>query len=166
MAAPGPGERPEWTRLVPGSAVLGFIFLSGGLWLGCLLAWEAGQPELGLVLLALGAFLPLVRLAARLRRRPVWALQVPEDGRRVADLVREALRDRSTTVMAAPDAGHGGVFRGCDPVLRIDEPACVLGVRGFPGAPSTTLLLLPESSDREEVDRLRVAIGRRVSPPG
>ncbi len=166
MVAPGPGARPGWTRRVPGSAVLVFIFLSGGLWFGCLLAWEVGQKELVVVLLALGAFLPLLGLAARLRWRPVWAMQVPEDGRRVADLVREALRDRVPRAIAPQDAGHGGMFRGCEPLYRIDEPACLLGVRRSPGDPRTTLLLFPESNDREAVDRLRAAIGRRVLPAG
>ena len=166
MAAPGPGADPGWGRRVPGSAVLGFIFLSGGLWLGSLLAWEVGQAEVVVVLLALGAFLPLLGLAARLRSRPLWALQVPEDAHRVAGVVRATFGDRPPTAITPAEAGHGGVFRGCDPLFRIDQPACLLGVRRFPGDSSTTLLLLPESSDREALDRLRAAIGRRVLPPG
>ena len=166
MAAPGPGAHPGWGRRVPGSAVLAFIFLSGGLWLGSLLAWEVGQAEVVVVLLALGAFLPLLGLAARLRSRPLWALQVPEDARRVAGVVRATLGERPPTAITPAEAGHGGVFRGCDPLFRINQPACLLGVRRFPGDSSTTLLLLPESSDREALDRLRAAIGRRVLPPG
>ena len=71
MAAPETRAIPPWTRRVPGSSVLLFILLSGGLWMACLLAWEVRQPELVVGLIAVSAFLPIVWLGVRLRTRPV-----------------------------------------------------------------------------------------------
>ncbi len=166
MPEPGASTGPRWTPRLPGSSALLFLLLSGGLWTGSLFAWEARQPELVVVLLGLAAFLPLVWLAVRQRTRPLWALQVREDRRRVADVVREALRDRLPTAIAPESAGHGGLFRGCETLFRLEDPACLLGVRRSPGEPWTTLLLLPQSKDREALDRLRASIAARVSAPG
>jgi len=143
-----------------------FFLLSGGLWLGSVLSWQVGQPELVVVLLALGAFFPLVWLAVGLRRRPVWGLQIRAEPTRVADAVVEAVRDRHPSRVSPSEVGRGGLFRGCDPVLRIEEPLCIIGVRRSPADSSTTVLLLPQSKNREALDRLRTTIEARVRPSG
>ena len=155
--------RPGWTRRVAGGSVILFILLSGGLWMACLFAWELRQPELVVALLALGAFVPLLWLGVRLRTQPIWALLVPESRVRLVDLLRDALRDRLPTSVAPETAGHGGLLRGCETLLRIEDPACLLGVRRSPGEPWTTVLLLPESKDRAALDRLRASIEDRVA---
>ena len=163
MAAPETRSIPAWSRRVPGSSVLLFILLSGGLWMACLLAWEVRQPELVVGLLAVSVFLPIVWLGVRLRTRPVWALQVAADRRAVADALRAATRDRRPTDVSPDQARDDGLFRRCETLLRIDEPACLVGVLRSREEPWTTLLLLPRSRDREALDRLRETIAARLS---
>src|SRR3989454_6589252 len=117
MSAPQGDAGPGCTRRASGSAVLLFFVLSGALWLGSVLSWQLGQPDLVVVLLALAAFFPLVWLAVGMRTRPVWALQVREEPARVAGAVLDALRDRHPTPAFPADVGRGGLFRGCNPVL-------------------------------------------------
>src|SRR5437867_9680538 len=162
-APPGPAG-PGWTRRAAGSAVLLFFVLSGGLWLGSVLSWQVGQPEFVVVLLALAAFFPLAWLAVGMRTRPVWALQVREDPTRVADAVLEAVRDRHPTPASPTDVGRGGLFRGCRPVLRVEEPLCFIGIFRSSVDASTTVLLFSRSKDRESLDRLRTAIRTRLVP--
>jgi len=166
MSAPQAPARPVWTRRAAGSAVLLFFLLSGGLWLGSVLSWQLGQPELVVVLLALAAFFPLSWLAVEMRTRPVWALQVRDEPTRVADAVLEAVRDRHPTPASPADVGRGGLFRGCNPVLRVEEPNCFIGIFRSPVEASTTVLLFARSSNRESLDRLRSAIRARVVPSG
>src|SRR6266571_6859760 len=164
MSGPQGPARPGWTRRAAGSAVLLFFLLSGGLWLGSVLSWQLGQPELVVVLLALAAFFPLGWLAVGMRTHPVWALQVREDPTRVADAVLESIRDRHPTPASPADVGRGGLFRGCDPVLRVDQPLCFIGIFRSPVDASTTVLLFPRSNNRESLDRLRSTIRARVLP--
>jgi len=118
------------------------------------------------VLLALAAFFPLAWLAVGMRTRPVWALQVREERTRVADAVLEAVRDRHPTPASPVDVGRAGLFRGCNPVLRVEEPLCFIGIFRSPIDASTTVLLLPRSKNRESMDQLRTAIRARVVPSG
>ena len=164
MSAPQGPIRPAWTRRAAGSAVLLFFLLSGGLWLGSVLSWQLGQPDFVVVLLALAAFFPVLWLAVGLRTRPVWALQVREDPTRVADAVLEAVRDRHPTPASPTDVGRGGLFRGCRPVLRVEEPLCFIGIFRSSVDASTTVLLFSRSRDRESLDRLRTAIRTRLVP--
>lgn len=151
-----------WTRRLPGSSVLLFLLFSGGLWMASLLAWEIRQPELVVVLLAVGAFLPILWLGVRLRTRPVWALQVRADRRAVANALRAAISDRHPTEIAPDQAGREGLFRACEILLRVEDPACVVGVQQSSGEPWTTLLLLARSRDHMGLDRLRETIAVRV----
>ena len=162
-APPGPAG-PGWTRRASGSAVLLFFVLSGGLWLGSVLSWQLGQPEFVVVLLALAAFFPLVWLAVGIRTRPVWALQVREEPTRVADAVLEAVRDRHPTPASPADVSCAGLFRGCNPILRVEEPLCFIGIFRSPFDASTTVLLFARSKNRQSTDRLRAAIRARVVP--
>ena len=162
-APPGPAG-PGWTRRASGSAVLLFFVLSGGLWLGSVLSWQLGQPEFVVVLLALAAFFPLVWLAVGIRTRPVWALQVREEPTRVADAVLEAVRDRHPTPASPADVSRAGLFRGCNPILRVEEPLCYIGIFRSPVDASTTVLLFARSKNRESMERLRAAIRARVVP--
>ena len=162
-APPGPAG-PGWTRRAAGSAVLLFFVLSGGLWLGSVLSWQVGQPEFVVVLLALAAFFPLAWLAVGMRTRPVWALQLREEPTRVADAVIEAVRDLHPTRASPADVGRAGLLRGCDPVLRVEEPPCFIGIFRSSIDASTTVLLLPRSKNRESMDRLRAAIRASVLP--
>jgi len=162
-APPGPAG-PGWTRRASGSAVLLFFVLSGGLWLGSVLSWQLGQPEFVVVLLALAAFFPLVWLAVGIRTRPVWALQVREEPTRVADAVLEAVRDRHPTPASRADVSRAGLFRGCNPILRVEEPLCYIGIFRSPVDASTTVLLFARSKNRESMERLRAAIRARVVP--
>ena len=162
-APPGPAG-PGWTRRASGSAVLLFFVLSGGLWLGSVLSWQLGQPEFVVVLLALAAFFPLVWLAVGIRTRPVWALQVREEPTRVADAVLEAVRDRHPTPASRADVSRAGLFRGCNPILRVEEPLCYIGIFRSPVDASTTVLLFARSKNRQSTDRLRAAIRARVVP--
>ncbi len=149
MSAPPDPAGPGWTRRAAGSAVLLFFVLSGGLWLGSVLSWQLGQPEFVVVLLG---------------TRPVWALQVREEPARVVDAVLEAVRDRQPTPASPADVGRAGLFRGCNPVLRVEEPFCFIGIFRSPVDASTTVLLLPRSKNRESMDRLRAAIRACVMP--
>jgi len=164
MSAPPDPAGPGWTRRAAGSAVLLFFVLSGGLWVGSVLSWQLGQPEFVVVLLALAAFFPLAWLAVGMRTRPVWALQVREEPARVVDAVLEAVRDRQPTPASPADVGRAGLFRGCNPILRVEEPLCFIGIFRSPVDASTTVLLLPRSKNRESMDRLRAAIRACVMP--
>ena len=162
-APPGPAG-PGWTRRTAGSAVLLFFLLSGGLWLGSVLSWQLGQPELVVVLLALAAFFPLGWLAVGMRTRPVWALQVREEPTHVAEAVLEAVRDGHPTKASPADVSRAGLFRGCNPILRVEEPLCFIGIFRSPVDASTTVLLFARSKNRESMERLRAAIRARVVP--
>lgn len=152
-------SRPAWTRRAPGSAVIGFISLSGGLWFLTLLAWEVRLAEIVVALLAAGAFLPLVHLAVRLWRRPVWALEVRADPRRVAGVLSESLNGPHPTSIGTLAMGPAASLRGCDPLWRLRDPDCLLGVR--PSESSGTVLLLHSpSGDRRAVGRLLATIER------
>src|SRR5437867_3255588 len=164
MSAPPGLAGPGWTRRAAGSAVLLFFVLSGGLWLGSVLSWQLAQPEFVVVLLALAAFFPVVWLAVGMRTRPVWALQVRQEPTRVAEAVLEAVRDRHPTPASPADVGRAGLFRGCNPVLRVEEPLCFIGIFRSPVDASTTVLLFPRSKNRESMDRLRAAIRASVLP--
>ena len=164
MSAPsGPGG-PGWTRRAAGSAVLLFFVLSGGLWLGSVLSWQVGQPEFVVVLLALAAFFPLAWLAVGMRTRPVWALQVRQEPTRVADAVLAAVRDRHSTPASPADVSRAGLFRGCNPVLRVEDPPCFIGIFRSSVDATTTVLLFARSKNRESMDRLRAAIRASVLP--
>jgi hypothetical protein len=156
--------RTRWTRRVPGSDVLLFFFLSSALWLACVLSYQYGQPELVVGLLALGAFFPLGWLAVGLRTHPVWALQTRAEPGSVADAVVAAAHDGHPTLASRSDVGRGGLLRGCEPILRIEEPRCFIGVYRSPMDSSTTVLLLTRSSDRAALDRFRTMIEARVVP--
>jgi hypothetical protein len=78
--------------------------------------------------------------------------------------VREVVSHYSLTALSSSTAGHGGVFRGSELVLRIEDPACLLAVRRSSGDSWTTVLVLPLSGDREAIDRLRTTLENRVLP--
>jgi len=78
--------------------------------------------------------------------------------------VLEAVRDRHPTRASPADVSRAGLFRGCDPVLRVEEPLCFIGIFRSPVDASTTVLLFPRSKNRESVDRLRAAIRAGVGP--
>src|SRR2546428_2606190 len=111
--------RSRWTRRVPGSAVLLFFFLSAALWLACVLSYQFGQPEFVVALLALSAFFPLAWLGIGLRTHPVWALQILAEPASIAGAVIEAARAAHPTPAPRSDVGRGALFRGSDPVLRL-----------------------------------------------
>jgi hypothetical protein len=161
--APG-AVRSGWARRVPGTAVLLFFFLSAALWLACVLSYQFGQPDFVVGLLALSAFFPLAWLGVGLRMHPVWALQIRAEPASVAGAVIEAVRAGHPTLASRSDVGRGGLFRGCDPILRIEEPRCFIGIYRAPSDPMTTVLLVPRSRDRAGLDRFRSTIEVRVVP--
>lgn len=156
-------EAPVWVRRVPGSAVILFLALSAGLWVSSLLAWEVRQPEFVVGLLVAASFVPLLWLAARLRSRPLWALQVWAPREAVADAVRRALRDRRITAVDPKEADREGVFRGCEALVRIEDPACLVGVKRDMADPWTTVLMRAASRDRGTLraaqDAIRLGLG-------
>jgi len=164
MAEGQSAARSRWTRRVPGSAVLLFFFLSAALWLACVLSYQFGQPDFVVGLLALSAVFPLAWLGIGLRTRPVWALQVRAEPASVAGAVVEAVRSGHPTPASRSDVGRGGLFRGCDPILRIEDPQCFIGIYRSPVDSLTTVLLLPRSRDRAALDRFRSTIEAGVPP--
>src|SRR2546428_8392627 len=122
--------REGWNRRVAGTAVLLFFVLSAALWLACVLSYQFGQPEFVVALLALSAFFPLAWLGIGLRTHPVWALQIRAEPASVAGAVIEAVSARHPTLASRSDVGRGGLFRGCDPIPRIEGPRCF--IRNYP----------------------------------
>jgi len=164
MSEAAGAARSGWTRRVPGTAVLLFFFLSAALWLACVLSYQFGQPEFVVALLALSAFFPLAWLGIGLRTHPVWALQIRAEPASVAGAVIEAARAAHPTLASRSDVGRGGLFRGCDPILRIEEPRCFIGIYRSPLDSLTTVLLLPRSRDRVALDSFRSTIETRFVP--
>src|SRR5439155_22891208 len=97
-----------------------------------------------------------------MRTLPVWALQVRQEPTRVADAVREAIRDRNPMPASPADVGRGGLFRGCNPIFRVAEPLRFIGIFRSPGDAATTVLLIPRSPDRVPPDRLRTTFRTRL----
>ncbi len=161
MTARAPGSAPAWRRWIPGSTVILFLLMSAALWMASIAADAIGQVVLVVVFLAVAAFVPLAWLGVRIGTRPLWALQVRSDSDAVTSAVREALRDRLPTQLAAAD-GPEGLFRRCETLLRIDEPACWIGVQRSAGGGGTTVLLLPQSRGRQSIDALRARIEARL----
>ena len=157
MTARAPGSAPAWRRWIPGSTVILFLLMSAALWMVSIAADAIGEAVLVVVFLAVAAFVPLAWLGVRLSTRPLWALQVRGDPAAVTSAMRDALRDRLPTQLAAAD-GPEGLFRRCETVLRIDEPACWIGVQRPSGEGGTTVLLLPRSQDRRSIDAVRAQI--------
>src|SRR6266516_3294591 len=137
MSARVSGPAPAWRRWIPGSTVILFVFL------------------------AVAAFVPLAWLGERIRDRPLWALRVRDDPETVTSAVRDALRDRLPTQLAAKD-GPEGLFRRCETLLRVDDPGCWIGVQRSSDQSGTTVLLLPRSRDRRSIDALRARIHSRL----
>src|SRR6266568_2064600 len=99
MSARAPGPAPAWSRWIPGSTVILFLLLSGVLWMASIAA--------DAIVLAVAAFVPLAWLGERIRDRPLWALRVRDDPEAVTSAVRDALRDRLPTQLAAKDGPEG-----------------------------------------------------------
>src|SRR2546428_10763938 len=156
--------REGWNRRVAGTAVLLFFVLSAALWLACVLSYQFGQPEFVVALLALSAFFPVAWLGVGLRTHPVWALQIRAEPASVAGAVVEAVRAGHPTLASRSGVGRGGLFRGCDPILRIEEPRCFIGIYRSPLDFLTTVLFLPRSPGRAAVDRFRSTIETRGVP--
>ena len=162
MSSPRASEGPGWTRRIPGTALLQYFLLSAGLWAACLSAWEFRQPELAVGLLAAGAFVPVLWLAVRLRNSPLWALALPGDPGETAGVLREVLAAHRPVSVVTDQFRHATLFRGCETLLRIEDPVCLLGVFRTTQGPGSTVLLLPESKDRQSIDRLRCTIASRL----
>jgi len=160
-----PAARPTWTRRVSGRSLAGFFVMTAGLWIASILAWNGNQLEVGVVLLALGAFFPLLWVAIRVRTRPIWALRVRGDRGAVADQVQAALIDLGTVPVGAKDPRRDGLFRGYDTLVQVENPRALIGFGRTPGDPSTTLLLVPESSNRAAVEALKLRIAERLPRP-
>jgi len=141
--------------------VILFLLLSGALWMASIAADAIGQEVLVVVFLAVAAFVPLAWLGGRIWARPLWALPVRAGPEPVTSAVRDALRDRLPTQLAAAD-GPQGLFRRCETLLRIDEPPCWVGVQRSSAESGTTVLLLPRSGDRRSIDALRDRILSRL----
>ena len=152
----------RWTGFAPGGAVVWFVFLTAGLWMGCLVAWEIRQPELVVILLAAGSFVPLIWLGVRMRLRPQWVLRVRGDHAAVEIALRDALSDRDSVPVAPGQSGSLAVFQRCDFVFRIRDPAAVVGLERATGSLWTSIFLLSESEDREALERLRGTIASRL----
>src|SRR2546426_9580293 len=150
--------RSRWTRRVPGSAVLLFFFLSAALWLACVLSYQFGQPEFVVALLALSAFFPLAWLGIGLRTHPVWALQIRAEPASVAGAVVEAGGAGHPTLAPRSGGGRGGLFRGCDPILCLEETRCFIGIFRAPLGSLTTVPFLPRSRPRGALGRFRSPI--------
>src|SRR5712691_6950269 len=165
MTSPA-AARPTWTRRVSGSSLAGFFVMTAGLWIASILAWNGNQLELGVVLLALGAFFPLLWVTIRVRMRPIWALRIRGDTDAVADQVRAALIDLSTIPVAAKDPHRDGLFRGLETLVRVENPRALIGFGRAPGDASTTLLLVPESNDRAAVEALKLRIAETIPRQG
>ena len=155
--------RPVWVRRVPGSTVMLFLALSAGLWLASLLSWEARQPEFVVALLVLASFVPLIWLAFRLRSRPVWALQVFDARDAVTESVRRSLRERGPMAVDPREVDREGIFRGCETLLHLEDPACLVGVKRGEGEPWTTVLVRARSPDASALRALQDAIVRGLS---
>lgn len=154
--------RPTWTRRVPGSAILGFFLMTAGLWISSIFAWNASQPELAVILLALGAFFPILWLTVRLRTRPIWALRIRSGKEGLVDSLREALKDYRPVAVGPTEVGDSGLFRGFETVFRIGDPDCLVGLGQHPSDALTTLLLVARSNDRKAIARLRATIEAKV----
>src|SRR3989442_4007623 len=139
--------RSRWTRRVPGSAVLLFFFLSAAFGLACVLSYQFGQLEFVVAVLALSAFFPLAWLGIGLRTHPVWALQIRAEPASVAGAVVEAVSAGHPTLASRSDVGRGGLFRGCDPILRIEEPRLFICIFSAPLDSLTPVLLVPRYTD-------------------
>src|SRR2546428_9145209 len=143
MSEAAGAARSGWTRRVPGTAVLLFFFVSAPLWLARVLSYQFGQPEFVVALLALSAFFPLACLGIGLRTHPVWALQIRAEPASVAGAVVEAVSAGHPTLASRSDVGRGGLFRGCDPNPRIEEPGRFIGIHQFPLGSFTPILFPP-----------------------
>src|SRR2546428_6675741 len=140
MSEAAGAARSGWTRRVPGTAVLLFFFLSAALWLACVLSYQFGQPEFVVALLALSAFFPLAWLGIGLRTHPVWALQIRAEPASVAGAVVEAVSAGHPTLASRSAVGRGGLFRGCDPMLSLQEPRRFIRIHRSPLDSLTTVL--------------------------
>ncbi|HYU05735.1 MAG TPA: hypothetical protein VEM77_00955, partial [Thermoplasmata archaeon] len=118
MSIGASGPAPAWRRWIPGSTVILFLLLSAVLWMASIAAGAIGQAVLVVVFLAVAAFGPIAWLGERIWTRPLWALRVRDDSEAVTSAVRDALRDRLPTQLAAND-GPEGLFRRCETLLRI-----------------------------------------------
>ncbi len=124
-----PPVGPSWSRLTYSGPVLLFLALSGGMWLAALASWELGSQELATILTGLGAAAPILLMVAHVHSRPaLWVLRVHADADAVEIAVRRAVADRKA-IAVGPVPEREGLFRRCDAVMRIENPACLIGWR-------------------------------------
>lgn len=156
---------PTWSRLTDARPVFGFLALSGGLWFVALVAWELGRWDLAVILTGLGAAVPIFWMVAHLYWRPsTWVLRVPADPTAVEAAVLQALREHQASAVVDPDGSRVGLLRGCEKVLRVTSPACVVGWRAARKGTVLTgsaLYLVTGRREVAAVNTLRQAISRR-----
>jgi len=156
---------PTWSRLTDARPVFGFLALSGGLWLGALVAWQLGRWDLAVVLTGLGAAVPILWMVAHLYWRPAtWVLRVPVDPSTVEIEVLHALREHHATAVVDSAPSGDGLLRGCEKVLRVSSPACIVRWRAATKGTvrvGSALYLVTGPRDAAAVHPLREAISSR-----
>lgn len=160
-----------WTRGTPSFLVLAFLGVAGAIWLLALVLWELDRPDLAVVATGLGAAVPVILLFGGLdARSQLWVLRVPGDAP-VGPAVRDALGSGQVTDVRAGALPRGNPLRRCAGVLRLADPACLVGWaqperRPHPATPpleGIVYVLAPPGSG-DELTRLRGTIARSLRP--
>ena len=162
MASTADSRWEPWTSSVP---VLRFLLLTAGLWSAALVLFAVGRFDLAVVATGVGAAapLPILYLTAHARAR-IWALRLPaspEAGAAVLDRMSDAREvDRARMPRGSP-------LRLCVRVLRVPDPACLIGwldpPTGGPGRSGRAILLLSAREDTPALATLRGALADAIA---
>ena len=171
MAGPQTPEPDGWVRWSPSAPAIGYVALSGILWLSALILWQVSSFGPAVVATGLGAAVPVTGfLLGAFGRTELWVLRVPSV-EAAARAVTESV-GMSARVVDTKDLPRGHPMRRCARVLRSPDLESLVGWTvpspgphpAAPAEPATVYVLATRAA--EPLDVLRAAIARSVATPG
>ncbi|OGS46112.1 MAG: hypothetical protein A3K66_02200 [Euryarchaeota archaeon RBG_16_67_27] len=157
MASP---VAPRWERWTSSAPVLRFLLVTGGLWAAALALFALGRPDLAVVATGLGAAAPIPILYLTVHAQAqVWALRL--------DAATEVTASALDRVPGAHDIDRvriprGSPLRRCARVLRVSDPACLIGWLESPPAAAgmsiRPVVLVSARADSAGLDAFRTAV--------
>ncbi len=162
-----PVARPRWTRRVPGWSLAAFFVVLVVLTYLAVAFWNRGDLGATAYLAALASAGPLLVIAVAYYVWPTWAFSVPLTEAEVAKAIESASVGKD--VEAVPERQRP--FVRCSAVVRVRDPACMIGWFPLPTAPgrkfppTSVVFLQPRTRNRRALATFREALARALAQP-
>ncbi len=160
-----PVARPRWTRRVPGWSLAAFFVVLIVLTYLAVAFWNRGDMGATAYLATLASAGPLLVIAVAYYVWPTWAFSVALTEAEVAKAIESASAGKE--VEAVPERERP--FVRCSAVVRVRDPACLIGWFPLPTAPGTkvpptsVLFLQPRTRNRRALAAFRETLARSLS---